>query len=515
MSESRGIVPSPPGFAGGEGQGEGGQLAAPNRRFSASSLCPPHPQPLSPRKAGGRGEPRPVRARLRLAANRGLPALCAFAVVAVAFANDPNEEAAYARRKLGVLRNHPEELARIRQESVRFEEMSPERQAQLRQLDRELHGLPSAAQARLEDTLDRYVQWLGHLPAADRERVQKADGAKARLAVVRELRLAEWIARQPKAFQDVLGKLSGAKRAEFVASGLREDRKRQAEWAVAHRFRKELAENKPLPTKPDEFDNNTRIYATEFLPRLLSKDENERLKKAEGQWPLYPKTLVDLADKHPPALPSETAPRSYADLPRPVQTAFGKKGPLKVNQLEKQLKQFEGRYPEFAVQLTKLAYQNNIVLPAEWWPATFKGLMLPMQEFVERRLKPALDAKERRELVDAETKWPEYPQTIKKLAAAHDLPAPWHVLPASEHWDAYRSGKPPMAPGFPEVAKYKLHDFVYIDLDDTDRHELKNKIEGNQGRGDGTPWAFIVESYFVHYPSELARLRAIDRGPAK
>jgi hypothetical protein len=457
----------------------------------------------------------PARARLRLAANRGLPLAFALVAVSWALADVPADDVDYAHRKLAVLRNHPEELARIRQEADRLDEMPPERQAQLRQLDRDLHQLPSATQARLEDTLDRYVDWLGRLPPADRERIQKADGAKARLAIVRELRLAEWIARQPKAFRDSLDKLSGAKRAEFVASGLREDRKRQAEWAVAHRFRKELAENKPLPTKADEFDANTRIYVTEILPRLLTKDELERLKKAEGQWPLYPKTLVELADKHPPALPSETAPRSYADLPRPVQNAFGKKGPLKAKVLEKDLKPFEGRYPEFASKFANLAYRNEVILPAEWWPATFKGLMPPMQEFVERKLKPALDAKERRELVDAEGKWPEYPLAIQKLSSAHNLPVPWHVLPTSERWDAYRSGKPPTVPGYPEIAKCKLRDFVAIDLDDTDRHEMKNKIEGNQARGDLSPWSFVVEPYFQRYPSELARLRALDRGAGK
>ena len=45
--------PPSPGFAGGEGWGEGGRLRIPN--FSGS-LCPlSAPHPLSPRKAGGRG----------------------------------------------------------------------------------------------------------------------------------------------------------------------------------------------------------------------------------------------------------------------------------------------------------------------------------------------------------------------------------------------------------------------------------------------------------------------------
>jgi hypothetical protein len=449
----------------------------------------------------------------RRSSNAGrLALLVGFLAVSWAVAEPPQDDVDYGQRKIKALRNRPDELARLRQEAERFDEMTAERQAQLRQLDRDLHKLPSAVQARLENTLDRYIEWLERLDAKDRERIQKAADGKARLAVIRELRQGEWIARQPKAFRDALAKLDGPNRAAYLANGLREDRKRQTEWAVAHRFRKELAENKPLPTRPDELDNATRVYANEFLVRLLSKDELDRLRKAEGQWPLYPKTLVELADRHPPALPSKTAPRSYAELPRPVQNAFGKKGPGKIANIGVKLKPFEGRFPEFAVQFTKYAGENNVVLPAEWWPATLKGLMPPMQEFVERKLTPILNPKERRELIEAETKWPEYPLAIKKLAEAHDLSPPWHVLPANDRWDAYRPGKPPTVAGYPEVPKYKLRDFVNLDLDDTDRHELKNKLEGNQAKGDASPWTFVVQSYFQHYPSELARLRAIDRG---
>jgi hypothetical protein len=89
------------------------------------------------------------------------------------------------------------------------------------------------------------------------------------------------------------------------------------------------------------------------------------------------------------------------------------------------------------------------------------------------------------------------------------------VLPASERWDAYRTGKQPTVAGYPEVPKYKLRDFVAIDLDDTDRQEIKNKIEGHQGREGTSPWSFIVEPYFQRYPSELVRLRAADRQRAK
>src|SRR5205823_4653739 len=66
------------------------------------------------------------------------------------------------------------------------------------------------------------------------------------------------------------------------------------------------------------------------LSPLLSDEEKERLAKAEGHWPLYPVTLVELADKHPLALPSHHGATQVSGLPAAVQkdmkNHFGKAG---------------------------------------------------------------------------------------------------------------------------------------------------------------------------------------------
>ena len=426
-----------------------------------------------------------------------------------------SEELEYARKKFAVLREYPDELSRLRQAAERFESLPAERQTQLRHLDHELNNQPSAVQARLHDALDRYQEWLEHLDPKDRERVRAAPDKNARLLIIRQLRQQEWIARQPQVFRDAVAKLPEAARAERVAKAWHDERKRQPEWTVARRFWKDMAENKPLPTKPDDLDAGTRTYVTDVLTRVLSAEERERLTKSEGQWPLYPQTLVELADKHPPALPSENAPRSYAELPKPVQVGFGKKGILKPAIIEKRLKPYEGRPLEFANQFSKLARESNVTLPFEWWVSSFNGLSQGMQEFVKKKLvEPLLDRKEWRMLIDAEGKWPEYPETIQKLADAHNLPVPWFTLPGGrERWDPYRAGRTPTAPGYPEVPKYKLRGFVFLDLDDTDRKKLKNELDRARSR-DGEAWGSIVEAFFQHYPSELSRLRSLDRARA-
>jgi hypothetical protein len=50
------LVPSPPGFAGGEGQGEGGQYPSQNCEISTGSLSPLTPNPSPPAKPGGEGK---------------------------------------------------------------------------------------------------------------------------------------------------------------------------------------------------------------------------------------------------------------------------------------------------------------------------------------------------------------------------------------------------------------------------------------------------------------------------
>ena len=45
---------------------------------------------------------------------------------------------------------------------------------------------------------------------------------------------------------------------------------------------------------------------------MLSPQEKERLAQAEGKWPEFPRTLVELADKHPPALPGVLGHKSIA-----------------------------------------------------------------------------------------------------------------------------------------------------------------------------------------------------------
>ena len=49
------------------------------------------------------------------------------------------------------------------------------------------------------------------------------------------------------------------------------------------------------------------------------------------------------------------------------------------------------------------------------------------------------------------------------------------------------------------------------DLDDLDRIKFKNEIDRARAKNDSEAWAHLVNLYFQRYPTELTRLRRIDR----
>ena len=112
----------------------------------------------------------------------------------------------------------------------------------------------------------------------------------------------EWINDQPRAVRDQYALLKDDAKGSFVAKLRQEERQRRQEWVIAGRFWKELEKGVSLPSRLIDFPVDVNTFVTEYLLPVLSKVEIDRLEKAQGQWPLYPMTLVELADKHPPAL---------------------------------------------------------------------------------------------------------------------------------------------------------------------------------------------------------------------
>jgi len=442
---------------------------------------------------------------------RRLVAVVATAIAASALAAIPEpsaDEVQNNRKRLEQWRKHPSQMAQLRRHAQAFLALSPERRQQLLQLDQQLHEQASADQVRLMNVAERYEQWLDELRQdaarqTDYERLLAAADSKARLEVLRDLRYQEWLRDQPKAVRDELGKLKAPARAARVHSIKEDDRQREREWLIAGRFWSDLVNKRELPARLSDFPKDVEFYVSEYLQHFLSKEEKDRLKKAQGKWPLYPMTLVELADKHPPALPGPEGPRRFDQLPKDVFPVLKVKNPPKFFP-----KAGDGKWPEFGARIAGLAASRKppVDLPHELWPYRFSGLSKPMQAFVQKTLQPALDTDDKLRLLNAPQSWPEYPSLIQQLSQKYNLQPPWFTLPGPRKlWDPYRLQKAPAVQGLPELPQQKLRDFVKFGLSAKEREGLKAPFTDPAARQR------LHQIYFEKNPQELKSIRQRDQ----
>jgi hypothetical protein len=301
-----------------------------------------------------------------------------------------------------------------------FLALPAERREQLVRLDRDLES--SNIRDRLHGVAHRYREWLDHLEAKERDRVMNDSDRNGRLAIIKDIRDQQWLASQPKAHRLLWESLQGQARADLMKKLHEEDL--QHRWAWRVQVRKE------------HLDKDVQEYYDQYLKYMLSAEEKDRLSKAEGQSPRFLQTLVELADRHPPALPGPNGPRTLAQLPNEVKDRLN----LNLKKPGKVIKGKEG-WPLLAVSVAEMAFKKNVILPNELWPTSDKGLNPPMKAFL-KKLSPLLSMQEKVKLTDAAGKWPEYPETIQELASAHNLHPPWFTLPGPrDRWEMYRIQK--------------------------------------------------------------------------
>jgi hypothetical protein len=381
--------------------------------------------------------------------------LILFAATALWAAGEPTAEELENQRRVEALRKHPEQIARLRENVEAFQTLPQKRKDAIVQLDHDLHDLPANKQDRYWKALERYADWLDQLHKDDPPAwgaITGAPDAATRLAFIRDQRDREWMQGQAKAHRLDWEKLQGEARAKFVANLRLDERQKHAQWQLAQKFWEELERKKELPCRLSDFTvakdgspGKVKTYVEEYLLPFLSAEEKDRLAHAEGRWPDYPRTLVEIASKHPSALPPPRLPKSLAELPVPIQNrVIDKKGTGKKKALLTQLHKFEGR-EEFASKVVEVATKKGVGQPFEfeYWASNHRALLAPMKKFVEEQLKPVLDTAEKKTLLDSENGWPFYPQTIQELAQKHKLNPPWHILPEADKWkwDAYRLPK--------------------------------------------------------------------------
>lgn len=412
------------------------------------------------------------------------------------------DEAEQQRQRLEKYRADPEQDIRLRRAWLAFQHLPLPVQERIRQLDRDLHEEDSATTARLQGVMERYAEWLDRLPEKERQQILDAPDASTRLRLIRERRQAEWVVTLPLAVRQTLEAVPAEARATRIAELRREERQREADWERTLRHWDDLQRRQPLPSRLTDFPPEVQSYVTTTLLPMMRPEERTRLKNAEDQWPLYPQTLVELADAHPLRFPGPpTGPSRFTELPKNIQERLPALRTLANPRLEK----LEGKWPDYAVMVVTLAKRRGITLPQPLGPSRPAEFSPAVQRFLTHQLLPRLTVDEKERLNKVLGEWPDYPRTLRDLARKHDLAIPGMALPGPrEFWNRYRTRL--AADGLPEVADATLREFMWKEMTAAQRSKLTSL-----SLLDPSIREQVKQAYFERYPHELKRLRAADQ----
>ncbi len=304
------------------------------------------------------------------------------------------------------------------------------------------------------EILAQHGDWLEQLRQRDPKAYQDIKGASsasAKLALIEDRRDFDLIMLHPPAVRDEWNKLGPEAKTQFIAKLRAQEREKREQWILAKKFWKELESKKEMPCRLSDYPGGkVKDYVENYLLPYVTKEEKAQLAAAEGRWPDYPRTLVEIASKRPSALPPRDPPREFSQLPAPVQQRFFelKKGGVEPKKpgvkpkLYKEIQNFKG--PNFASHFVEIALrENKAPFSHEYLACNSNSLLGPMRTFVLEQLSPVLNDQtaDRRKFTDSEGKWPDYPLTIQELAKKYNLDPPWHYLPEPERWkwDHYRN----------------------------------------------------------------------------
>jgi hypothetical protein len=414
-------------------------------------------------------------------------------------ADSGNDDLEHNRRLL----EDPERYKTLRRTLQAFLALPEQRQKQLRELDLDLHNEDSATSARLQRVLERYAEWLQRLPEVDRQQVQNETDPKKRLQVIRQLREREWVQRLPKAVREDLQKLPADQRPARIAELRKEERRRREEWQTAFRNWAERAQ-RPQITRLEELTPEVKTFCHESLFPMLSPEERSRLGQAEGKYPLFLRALVELADKHPIKLPGpSTGPCKFEDVPPELQARLARVKDWP----PAGAKQAEGKWPDYALAVTKFARSNKVVLPRQLGPCRPAEFSVSVRKFREEKLLPVLGADDVALLRKAEGNWPYYPRLLFQLARKHGLQVPGMELPGPRYlWNPYRVTPAAKAESLPEVPVHTLLEFARTDLNTEEQASLPTLWFDDPGSR-----MKVNEMYLERNPKVLQQLRKADQ----
>jgi hypothetical protein len=130
-------------------------------------------------------------------------------------------------------RQDPEWYERMLRDLDKFQSLPADQQERIRKLDKDLNAEDAATRKKLVRALERYVNWLDHLPPADRKYIENATDSKDRLRRIRQVREKQWVQTLPKAIREEINHAQGKEREALIKKYRQEEKKRRQEWDAA------------------------------------------------------------------------------------------------------------------------------------------------------------------------------------------------------------------------------------------------------------------------------------------
>lgn len=414
-----------------------------------------------------------------------------------------SEETEQNHQALDRIRVNAERMSQLQANLRVFNGLSSELRNRMRRLDRDIAEESSGTQVHLLRTAERYSAWLDTLSATDRERILSETNKEKRLDLIKELRRKQWIEDLPRAYQERLANAKDSEKAGLIRQFRDEDSRRRQEWQLAMRHWDEITTQGP-PDRLEKFPPTVRDFVNETLLPRLAKDEKDRLLRAEGRWPVYPRTLVSLTDRDAfRLLTPATGPTRLEDLPEDFRKKLQN---AKQPNPKRPFKDSTGKWPEFAIAVTEVAKRNNIPLPKQFGPCLPKEFAKPVQKFIVKVIGTVLDKNEKEQLRLAEGYWPNYPKTLIELAQKHHLHIPGTTLPGSQdYWDRYRVKSDGSNDDESLIDDATLRDFLLLELNAEERAALNASLADRSSRQR------LQQEYAKRHPDEWQKLQVADQ----
>ena len=337
-----------------------------------------------------------------------------------------------------------------------FHSYSPQRRAELRQLDRDLHDLEPHRQNELTRLMQAYAVWLDRLPDDGRHEILQAKSPTQRLATIRTIWEQRWRNNLPKPMRERLNLVANdEERIRLVATFKAQEQEQRDQWQLARRQWETLplGSRKPWPFNDETLSKEVEHYIVDVLEvplddspdklrnRRLNWDEIQELRlrhkaaQERGEWFLYGLAIHRTAQRHP-MLPKPREGEPITDANQlPKEFLRGERSRQAVLQAGRR---HRGEWPEFALSLNEAMRDAKITEVPPLGPARPEAFRDEQRTFVEQKLLPKLTTAERDKLKAVEGYWPDYPKLLLEASVRHDLSMPGVMLPGPpSRWDRF------------------------------------------------------------------------------